>query len=226
MSREKAILSETTAHRSRSAARDIRRHQIIAATIESINKVGFADTTLATVAKEAGISQASLIFHFKNKDSLLVETLRHISSIYRSIWKEALAKAPDDPVTSICTLVESDFHPRICNRKNIAVWHAFWGEAKSRPTYLEICGEQDKERFETMVREVAKLLRDDSRFDDAERIAGAIDGLTDGLWLRILIDHRDFSRKEALEIMFLQLRTIFPEHAPAIGEYQRRAAPS
>ena len=57
----------------RERTRGVRRQQILDAALDSIAENGLADTTLATVAKKAGLSQASLVFHFKTKDALLTE---------------------------------------------------------------------------------------------------------------------------------------------------------
>lgn len=204
-------------------ARAVRRRQLIAATIDSINRTGFADTTLGSVAQIAGVSQASLIFHFKTKDALLTETLTHLMQEYQAAWTEALAKAPPDPLSRICALVAADFQPHLVKRKKIAVWEAFWAEAKSRPTYMRICGERDQERFEAMVAACAAALRALGRGEEsAEDRATAIESLSDGLWQRLLMDYRSFTRRDALRVAFSQLRAIFPECSAAIDEATQR----
>jgi len=204
--------------RSRAAQRAIRREQIIESTIRSINKVGFAETTLATVAKEAGVSQAGVVFHFKTKNALLIETLRHLSDAYNESWSSALAAASDDPVQRICALVAADFRPSICNRRIISVWYAFWGEAKSRPTYMKICGASDKARADAMRVECARLIgggaENEQEWSDTVDL---IDGLINGMWLQLLLDYATFKRSDALRIMQSQLQRVFPDHADMIA---------
>ena len=55
---------------------DMRRRQILDATLRSIILSGLAKTTLATVAAEADLSQGVAIFYFKSKNGLLSEALR------------------------------------------------------------------------------------------------------------------------------------------------------
>ncbi len=206
--------------RVRSRAR--RRGQLIAATIDSINRIGFAETTLASVARIAGVSQASVLFHFKTKDALLVATLRHLAEEYQAAWKTALAKAPADSIERICTLAAADFEPALVERKKIAVWQALWAEAKSRPTYMRICGERDAERSAVMVAACADALRAVGRGgESAEDCAAAIDSLSDGLWQRLLADYRSFTRRDALRIVFSQLKANFPEYADQIDAAAR-----
>ena len=209
--------------RSRAANKALRRRQIIGATIDSIGRHGFAETTIATVAKRAGLSQGVLIFHFKTKDALLVEALTYLGEEYRAAWRDALDAAGAEPIAGILALVEADFDPRICSRKKLAVWHAFFGEAKSRPTYLRICGAWDDERTEVMHRLCAGALAEEAAGPwDAESAATAIDRLSDGLWLQLLMSGPPIGRAQALRTLYCQLLAIFPAQAAAIRTAQAR----
>lgn len=213
--------------RSRAANKALRRSQIIGATIDSISKHGFAETTIATVAKLAGVSQGILIFHFKTKDALLVEALTYLGEEYRATWREALEAAPEDPVARVLALVEADFAPSICNRKKLAVWHAFFGEAKTRPTYLAICGAWDGERIAIMHGLCAAALAGEPRTPwDAESAASAIDRLSDGLWLQLLLGGPPIARGKALGTVYRLLLTIFPSRADQVRDAMvRRLGP-
>ena len=63
----------------RTAPPEERREQLILATIRSVADRGLADTTIATVAQEAGLSQGIVNLHFRSKDGLLTETLRYLA---------------------------------------------------------------------------------------------------------------------------------------------------
>jgi TetR/AcrR family transcriptional repressor of bet genes len=64
---------------SRKASKEMRRQQLIEATIDTLATKGYAATTLADVAKAAGLSGGIVNFHFETKDKLLVETLRQLA---------------------------------------------------------------------------------------------------------------------------------------------------
>ena len=66
----------------RTASKEERQTQLIKATIRSIARRGLSETTIATVAKEAGLSQGIINLHFQSKDRLLVETLRYVADEY------------------------------------------------------------------------------------------------------------------------------------------------
>ena len=119
----------------RSAPREKRRHQLINATIDAIAERGFSDTTLETVSKGAGLSHGTINFHFKSKDLLFIETLKFLAQEHYEHWRASLSEAGPTPREQLIALIETDFAPAICNPRKLAVWFAFWGEAKARPAY-------------------------------------------------------------------------------------------
>ena len=119
----------------RRAAKVIRRRQLIEAAIKSIAKRGLGDTTMAHVAQAAGLSQGIVNLHFDSKDNLLNETLNYIRHEYEENWRNAIDKAPDDSAQQLAALLRSDYNKKVADIQKLAVWFAFWGEAKSRPTY-------------------------------------------------------------------------------------------
>ncbi|MBN2069035.1 MAG: TetR family transcriptional regulator [Opitutales bacterium] len=60
-----------------------RRQQIIDATIESAAKEGYAGTAVSKVAQKVNISKSVVLYHFRNKDELIEET---VTQIYDSLW--------------------------------------------------------------------------------------------------------------------------------------------
>ena len=53
---------------------DVRRNQIVQAALKIIGKKGVSGLTTAAIAREVGLSEASLYRHFKNKDEILYAT--------------------------------------------------------------------------------------------------------------------------------------------------------
>ena len=82
-----------------------RREQLILATIRSVADRGLVDTTIATVAQEAGLSQGIVNLHFRSKDGLLTETLRYLADEYRSACHEAAAAGAVSPVAGLAAMV-------------------------------------------------------------------------------------------------------------------------
>jgi len=199
--------------------RERRRQQLIDSTMASIAKRGFSDTTMADVAKGAKLSHGIVNFHFKSKDQLLVETLRTVTEEYRGVWTRAVAKAGPGVAEKLAALYLADLDPAVCTRKKLAVWHAFYGEAKSRPVYRSICDASDQERIDAGIELVRQIVAEgDYRRLDPEAIAGGLDALTDGLWQQLLLSTDKFDREGARETVRSFLACLFPKHFPLIRE--------
>lgn len=200
--------------RTENAAR--RRGQLIEATLRSIVRNGLQGTTLATVAREADLSQGVAVFYFQTKDGLLAAALRHRYEIYEANWRAALDAAPPGPAARLAALVAADFAPEVCSPEAQVIWHAFWGEASARPLYAEIAERFDGARSDAIVVEVAAMLAEIGRdAGAAEQIASGIEALTDGLWLQMYLSSGETGVPEARAIARRFLAALFPERAAA-----------
>jgi len=196
----------------RNATREVRRQQLIDATIDCLARHGFAGITIAQVAEAAGLSQGIVNFHFQSKEALLLETLAFMEKEYRETWQRAVAAAGSAPRDRLLALLESEFDPAICNRKKIAVWHAFFGEAKARPTYRKICGDRDETRRQAMHGILLSLTRDEAAAPDCNAMAYALCALTDGFWLDLHLSTGRIDREPARKAVEALLARLFPQH--------------
>ncbi len=195
-----------------------RRRQIVEATMRSIVDKGLSGTTLASVAKEAGLSQGVAVFYFHSKLELLTEVLRHLYDLYEAAWQQAVADAGPRALDRLLALVRIDFSPEVCSPEYLIVWHAFWGEASARPHYAGITDDYDDRRFTVLRAACAALLAESGKPEaEAEDLATAIDSLTDGLWLRIYLSADTMSRRRALELLSGFLAANLPDHAEEIS---------
>lgn len=197
----------------RTAPPEQRRRQLIEASIRSIADYGLAGTTIATVAREAGLSQGIINLHFKTKERLLIETLRFLSDEYRNACSEAAAVAVNSPVDGLLAMVDLDFRRNICSRDKLAVWFAFWGERRFRPTYRRICAARDKS-YDDMVRIMCAKLCEKGDYPDVEPalVADGLSALTDGLWLDLLVRPESMTRDLARRVTLSYLADTFPKH--------------
>jgi TetR/AcrR family transcriptional repressor of bet genes len=199
--------------RKRTAPKEERQHQLIQATIRSVAKNGMSDTTMATVSREAGLSQGIINLHFQSKDRLLVQTLRFLSEQYREAWEKAVSKAGDDPAKRLAAMVAMDFKAPVCDRNKLAVWFAFWGESKSRPTYRKICAMRDMEYRSELLQACRDLVEQGGYENlDAESVAASLSAMTSGLWLDLLTNPRSMSKDHAKQICMSYLAITFPRH--------------
>ena len=207
-----AVAASKRAPKKRTASRALRKQQLIKATIKTVAKKGFAHTTMADVAKEAGLSQGIINLHFKSKDRLFSETLRYLADEYKQAWERALKKAGHDPVEKLRAMVELDFSASLCERRKLAVWFAFWGEAKSRPTYLSVCKEQDEEYTSVLEQIAGEIILDGGYEAAADDVAETLSAMTNGFWLSLLLTPKSLERETARALCFTYLANVFPHH--------------
>lgn len=202
--------------RGRKASKEMRRQQLIEATIDSLARRGYSETTLADVADGAGLSRGIVNFHFESKDNLLIATLQFMAEEYADHWSAALEKAGPQPAGRLWALVQADFDRRICTKRRLAAWCAFWGEAKSRPTYQALCGARDVKYQETVIGLCAALKAEADYTYEPETMAIALCALLEGLWLRLMMGDGT-TRERALAAAVEFVVTAFPRHLTREG---------
>ncbi|MCB1444957.1 MAG: TetR family transcriptional regulator C-terminal domain-containing protein [Rhizobiaceae bacterium] len=202
--------------KSRKASKETRRSQLIEATIDSLAKRGYSDTTLANVADGAGLSRGIVNFHFESKEKLLVATLQHMSDEYSGHWNAALEKAGPRAADRIWALINADFDRRICTKRKLAAWCAFWGEAKSRPTYQALCGMNDRDYQQTFVTLCTALKAEGGYGYDPEAMALGICSMMEGLWFRLMMND-GLTREKALAAAIEYVAAVFPDHISTSG---------
>jgi AcrR family transcriptional regulator len=208
-----SMASAQSAKPSRTASREMRRQQLIDATMKCIGRKGLTGTTLSDVASEAGLSQGIVNLHFESKDNLLTETLRSLANEYKTQFDKALGKSGPGPADRLLALMEHDLRPSICDRRKLAVWFAFWGEVKSRPTYRKICDEYDRYYDEVVADLCDQIIQD----GDYEGITGraaaeALTSMTNGLWLSCLLSPQSWDRQLAKDAVDSYLKNVFTKH--------------
>lgn len=200
----------------RTATRKLRRQQLINATIDSISKRGFSGTTLTTVTKRAKLSHGIVNFHFESKEDLYEQTLGYLAREHYDHWSAAMAKASPGPSAQLAAIIEVDFEIAICSPKKLAVWFAFWGQAKHRPSYLKIHDKFDRQRAEEIER-LCALTAEEGDYNgiDATSVARSIVALVDGFWLNLLLYPKSVQRNQARTDCFAFLAEVFPKHFSA-----------
>ena len=110
----------------------IRRRQLIQATMEAIDEVGLADTTVMRIAKRAGVSAGIISHYFGGKDGLLEATMRQIlGDLGNAVTSRRMALPEDTPQAHIRAIIDG-FHGGLDKLASAYRLHAeFWHRAVS-----------------------------------------------------------------------------------------------
>ena len=202
---------QTVPMRPRTASREVRRKQLIEATIEVIANHGLSGTTMAMVTRQANVSMGLASFHFQSKENLLHETLIYLAEEHRACWQDKLANSALTPQAKVAAVIDAHFHESTCSDQRIRVWFAFFSEPKYRECYRTHIAEFDAERTRVVAEQCATLIADTGTTgQNAKQIATNIESLADGLWLSIMLYPDDLSRDDAKGQMQTYLTSLFP----------------
>jgi len=185
--------------------------KLISSTIKNLSKKGINELTMHDVSQGAGLSQGIVNFHFKNKELLLIETLRFISNEYLHSFQKSISKTENDPRRKLIGIIENDFSKKICTREKIAVWFTFFSEIKYKPAYHQICKERDL-YYQSITENIfAELIKKENLKLSKKNIARGFQALIMGLWLDQLEDPDTFNRIQAKKICFEFIKSNFPK---------------
>jgi TetR/AcrR family transcriptional repressor of bet genes len=194
------------------AVKEVRRKQLIDATIRAIGRFGYASTTLTHVAGEAGLSPGIVNFYFKSKDQLLLATLEQIVDEYSAFWQAALSKGKIAPASGLEAMIEADFDPSVCNPEKISIWYAFWAEAGINPAYQGLVNRLESDYIQQTVELCARIIGEGGYGIDARTVAVGLNAMIDGLWFDCLMEPKSFNRNDAKRVCRSYLAAVFPSH--------------
>jgi TetR/AcrR family transcriptional regulator, transcriptional repressor of bet genes len=157
----------------------IRRKQLVEAVIASIHVDGYANATVARIARRAGVSAGIVHHYFSSKDELLSETMR---SLLAELRRDAVARLrqAETPRQRLDAVIDATFGDGQFSEQIFSAWLAFYGNARQSPTLRRML-----ELYQRRLR--ANLLHDLVRLGErrrAEEVADVVGAMIDGLWLR------------------------------------------
>ncbi|UKV16781.1 transcriptional regulator BetI [Thalassospiraceae bacterium SW-3-3] len=157
----------------------VRRRQLIDATIETIHRFGFADTTISRIAGAAGMSSGIISHYFGGKNALLEATMRFLMQELRSdfLGRVAKAKTPHERLEAI---VDTNFNEAQFTPQVIGAWLSFWSQVPFSDPLRRLNAIYFK-RLASNLRHELRRLTTDQR---AEEIAAVIAAMIDGIWVR------------------------------------------
>lgn len=185
----------------------VRRRQMIAATIATIHEIGFADTTMAQVARRANVSQGLVAHYFRDKAGLLEATMRHIAEELRQELKQR-QRGITEPRARLAAVLDANFSERSFSRPALSAWVAFWGQSHRNPQLGRIQRVLRARLKSHLACELKKLMP----ADEARRIAMGLSILVDGLSLRTAMGETGLDRITACSFACDYLETQLARH--------------
>ena len=169
---------------------EARRRQIVRATIGALAQRGLIETSLAEIARDAGVSRGVISYHFDGKEELLEEVLRTLLTESTRFVRERV-RAASGVRAKLASYVVANFDFMRARRENYVAWFDLWGRFGSPPAKRRF----DRTVYEPCRRYVRAILREGQRsgelraFPLAEGTALLL-GAIDGVMLQWVFDER------------------------------------
>ncbi|MEF1187603.1 transcriptional regulator BetI, partial [Vibrio sinaloensis] len=160
---------------------EIRKPQLVQATMAVIDRVGLHAASISLISKEAGVSTGIINHYFGGKHGLLEETMRAILRQLSSTITSQLKETPKEAhLERINAIIDGNFVGFQAENKVAKTWLAFWSHSMHDPQLKRLQSVNEKRLLSHLKLELKGL------FDpqQAELIAFGIASLIDGIWLR------------------------------------------
>lgn len=206
----------TAPRKTRDATKERHRRTLIEATADAILEHGLANVSISRILERAGLSRGMINLHFQSKNNLLLEVVRHYSDEYVAHWQAAMDAAGPRPEERLGAIIAADFDPVVLNRRMMAVWISFRGEARTSPAYMPFIDSRDRRMRDTFTTICAELCRDGPYpAVNPDLAALAFMAVLEGLWNDFHLYAERFDRDEARAVVLHLARAFFPRHFAA-----------
>ncbi|MDV5169923.1 transcriptional regulator BetI [Photobacterium rosenbergii] len=177
---------------------EIRKPQLVKATMAVIDRVGLHAASIALISKEAGVSTGIINHYFGGKHGLLEETMREILRQHSTTIAAKLAKLPKSAHQQrIIAIVDGNFVGFQAENQVAKTWLAFWSYSM-HDTQLKRLQRVNEKRLLSHLRIELKAL---FNADQADVIAQGIAALIDGIWLRGTLNPQGIDADKARKII-------------------------
>lgn len=158
---------------------DVRRDEILTATVDLVDRLGLAAVRVGDVASELGVSASLVFYHFGTKDDLVAEAFAH--AVERDLARIDKALAPDDPVERLRRLLH--LYGPTGQAVGWRVWIDAWALAQREPHIRKVLRRLD-DRWEVAFRQVVEdgvatgVFTCPDPAGTVRRVAAMLDGLS------------------------------------------------
>lgn len=177
---------------------DIRKPQLVQATMTVIDRVGLHSASIALISKEAGVSTGIINHYFGGKHGLLDETMREILRQLSVTITNALKELPVNAHQQrINAIINGNFEGYQAENKVAKTWLAFWSYSMHDAQLKRLQRVNEKRLISHLLIELKALLEP----EQAELVAHGIASLIDGIWLRGTLNPEGIDANKARAII-------------------------
>ena len=177
---------------------EVRREEILAATVTEVQKTGLAQTRVSDIASALGVSPALVFYHFETKDRLLAEAFAYAAE--RDLVRLAEAIQGPGTATERLRAVLRLYSPVGTTPPGWTLWVDAWAAAL-RSSELRRVSKRLDLRWKEAVAEIiaAGVAAGEFRCDDPHAAAWRITAMIDGLAIQVTVHRGLLTRGQMAE---------------------------
>lgn len=165
---------------------EVRRQDLIAATLDAIAEFGLQGATVREIADRAGVTPGLIRHYFVSKELMFQAAYRAIMNTMFETANEAAEELGTTAISRLRIFVLANFKPPIIDPRNLSLWATFISQitvdealaAIHREGYLAFRNKLEAHIGAALEETGRKLAPGELRY-----LAIAINGMMDGLWL-------------------------------------------
>ncbi|MGO2353740.1 MAG: transcriptional regulator BetI [Marinomonas foliarum] len=190
-------------HSMRAKIKDIRRKELLQATLETIHKTGLHNITVAKLSEVAGMSQGMVHHYFKNKAEVIEAAIRYLNAELRDEVVMELRKA-STPCEKLFKIIDVNFAPHWFNQNVTRLWVSFCGEVPFNPVFFRI----QRVIHRRMQSNLKHALQDILGKSLAASVSYELSNMIDGLWLRAAVSEDVLDPEQAVHSIETYLKRL------------------
>ncbi|NAX44575.1 MULTISPECIES: transcriptional regulator BetI [unclassified Vibrio] len=177
---------------------DIRKPQLVAATMTVIERVGLHGASIALISKEAGVSTGIINHYFGGKHGLLEETMRVVLRELSTTITQHLNQLPKEAhYERINAIVTGNFKGFQAENQVVKTWLAFWAYSMHDAQLNRLQYVNEQRLLSHLKIELKQLLPS----EQVNLVAHGIASLIDGIWLRGALNPKGIDPAQAHSII-------------------------
>lgn len=187
---------------------NIRRQQLIEATLSSIEMHGLQGTTILTISKLAGVSSGIISHYFGGKAGLLEASVQYLLHNLRVELIHNLTKQPNDHKGRLHAIIDVNFGGLQQSPKAAVTWLAFW----SHSMHSEELARLQRINASRLISNLKFSLRHLVAKEQVDWCTEMIAAQIDGFWLRAALSKSECAYEVGLNTCKRLIEQVIKEH--------------
>lgn len=175
----------------------LRRQDLIGATLKSLRKHGYVNSTISTISEESGMSRGLISHYFENKDDLLIDAHKYYLQNIDDFFRHVVMSTKGGHFEKLLHAVYVPFlRDTGYQRMMVHYFSAAWMLPKVLEMHRQLWG-----RYRANIeRRIIAIARERSMVLDTRLAAVTLTQLVDGLWLGWVME-TSYSQEDCRRIL-------------------------